>query len=52
MVAFFLAALLLVNAAITYGARLTADRFDVRTWLPMHLCDWVAAAIIVALCFR
>ena len=52
LVAFSLAALLVANAVITYGARLTADRFDVKTWLPMHLCDWAAAAIVVALCFR
>ena len=31
-VAFSLAALLVVNAAMTYGTRLATDRFDVSTW--------------------
>jgi hypothetical integral membrane protein (TIGR02206 family) len=51
-VAFSLAALLVANTAITYGARLAADRFDVSTWLPMHLCDWASIAVVLALCFR
>jgi SWIB/MDM2 domain/TMEM164 family len=51
-VAFSLAALLVVNAAITYGTRLATDRFDVSTWLPMHLCDWATIAVVLALCFR
>ena len=51
-VAFSLAALLVVNTAITYGARLATDHFDVSTWLPMYLCDWAAIAVVLALCFR
>jgi hypothetical integral membrane protein (TIGR02206 family) len=51
-VAFSLAALLVVNAAITYRTRLATDRFDVSTWLPMHLCDWATIAVVLALCFR
>jgi hypothetical integral membrane protein (TIGR02206 family) len=51
-VAFSLAALLVVNTAITYGMRFATDRFDVTTWLPMHLCDWATIAVVLALCFR
>ncbi|HEY5704623.1 MAG TPA: TIGR02206 family membrane protein [Terrimicrobiaceae bacterium] len=51
-IALLLAALLVVNAAMTYGMRLATDRFDASTWLPMHLCDWAAIAAILALCFR
>jgi hypothetical integral membrane protein (TIGR02206 family) len=51
-VAFSLAALLVINATMTYGARLATGHFDVRTWLPMHLCDWAAIAAVLALCLR
>lgn len=51
-VAFLLAALLVINAAVTYGMRLATGRFDVSTWLPMHLCDWAAVTVVLALCFR
>jgi len=51
-VAFALAAVLVANAALTYGMRLATDRFDARTWLPMHLCDWANIAVVVALCCR
>jgi hypothetical integral membrane protein (TIGR02206 family) len=52
VVAFTLAALLILNTAVTYGARLTSGRFDLSTWLPMHLCDWATIAAILALLFR
>lgn len=42
-VVFSLAALLVVNAAMTYGTRLATNRFDVSTWL---------IAVVPALCFR
>jgi hypothetical integral membrane protein (TIGR02206 family) len=51
-VAFSLAALLVVNVTTTYGMRLASGRFDVSTWLPMHLCDWATIAVVLALCFR
>jgi hypothetical integral membrane protein (TIGR02206 family) len=51
-VAFALAALLVLNTAVTYGARLTSGRFDLATWLPMHLCDWATVAAILALFFH
>jgi hypothetical integral membrane protein (TIGR02206 family) len=51
-IAFSLAALLILNTAVTYGARLASGRFDVSTWLPMHLCDWASIAAILALLFR
>jgi hypothetical integral membrane protein (TIGR02206 family) len=51
-VAFLLAALVVINAAVTYGMRLATGRFDVSTWLPMHLCDWAAVTVVLALCFR
>jgi hypothetical integral membrane protein (TIGR02206 family) len=51
-VAFSLAALLVMNATMTYGTRLVTERFDARTWLPMHLCDWAAMAAVLALCLR
>ena len=37
---------------MTYGTRLATDRFDVSTWLPMHLCDWATITVVLALCFR
>jgi hypothetical integral membrane protein (TIGR02206 family) len=52
VVAFSLAALLILNTAVTYGARFASGRFDVGTWLPMHLCDWATIAAILALLFR
>jgi hypothetical integral membrane protein (TIGR02206 family) len=51
-VRFSLAVLLMVNFAITYGMRFATDRFDVSTWLPMHLCDWASIAVVLALWFR
>jgi hypothetical integral membrane protein (TIGR02206 family) len=51
-VAFLLAALLVINTAVTYGMRLATGRFDMSTWLPMHLCDWAAVTVVLALCFR
>jgi hypothetical integral membrane protein (TIGR02206 family) len=51
-VAFSLAALVVINAAVTYGMRLATGRFDMSTWLPMHLCDWAAVTVVLALCFR
>jgi hypothetical integral membrane protein (TIGR02206 family) len=51
-VAFLLAALLVINTAVTYGMRFATGRFDVSTWLPMHLCDWAAVTTVLALCFR